>query len=97
MSDQNLDLRDGWLSDAQMAKARGKSTRTQRTERQMGIGPPWTRDVPNVLYSIEGYREWLTSNERSPSQRPLKPHRAGNFGHGRNPVQRDRKRILENA
>jgi hypothetical protein len=72
MSDQNLNVRDGWLSDEQMAKARDKSTRTQRTERQLGIGPPWTRDGPNVFYSIERYREWLTANEHGqlkPQQR----------------------------
>jgi hypothetical protein len=88
-----IGLRAGWLSDREMAEARGKSTRAQRDERQRRAGPPWTRDGRDVLYSIEGYREWLASNERSQaSQGPLKPH-PGNFGHGRDPVQRGRRAL----
>ena len=63
-------LRTGWLPDAEMAKERGKSTRAQRDERQKGIGPPWTRDGRDVLYNVEGYREWLTANARNPVREP---------------------------
>jgi hypothetical protein len=99
MSDQDVRsaLRDGWISDKQMAEVREKSPRAQRDERQKGLGPPWTRDGRDILYSVQGYREWLASNERSPaSQRPLKPHR-GNFGHGRDPVQRGKRALGRSA
>jgi hypothetical protein len=68
MSDQtvSIGLRTGWLTDPEMARERKKSPRAQRDERQKGIGPPWTRDGRDVLYSIEGYRQWLLSNERDP-------------------------------
>ncbi len=78
MSEQtvSIGLRTGWLTDEEMARARGKSTRAQRDERQKRIGPPWTRDGRDVLYSIEGYKQWLASNARqappsSEARRPL--------------------------
>lgn len=72
MGDQNVSIgpRDGWLTDEQMAEVRGKSLRAQRDERLKGIGPSWTRDGRNVLYSVDGYRSWLASNARQPVREP---------------------------
>jgi hypothetical protein len=99
MRDQTVDigLRAGWLTEKEMAKERRKSERALRAERQRRDGPPWTKDGQQILYSVEGYRAWLVANQRPAGRpEPLKPHH-GNFGHGRGPVQRGRKRALESA
>jgi hypothetical protein len=61
-----IELREGYLKEAEMAEEREKSPRTLRAERQRGGGPPWVRDGRDVLYPIEGYRTWLKANERRP-------------------------------
>jgi hypothetical protein len=58
--------RADYLTDAEMAKLRGVTPRTQRAERQRGEGPPWVRDGRQVLYPVQGYREHLASNVRRP-------------------------------
>jgi hypothetical protein len=59
-------LLDGYLTDDEAARQRGKSTRALRDERQRGIGPPYTRDGRRILYPVDGFRDWLRANERLP-------------------------------
>jgi hypothetical protein len=59
-------LLDGYVTENEMAKARGVQPRTLRAERQRGEGPPWLKASNKILYSAEGFREWLKSLERSP-------------------------------
>ena len=70
MSDETvaIGLRTGWVLERVMAKARNKSLRALRKERQLGSGPPWTKDGAQVLYNVEGYRQWLAAKvqRRSP-------------------------------
>jgi hypothetical protein len=73
--DNPTNVRAGWISDKEMAKQRGIHFRTQRTERQKGIGPPWAKDGPHVFYNIEAYRKWLASRERNPVREPQTPGR----------------------
>jgi hypothetical protein len=88
-----------------MAAQRKKTLRTLRYERQRGEGPPYVRDRRTVLYSVEGFRDWLRANENHPvresqaarAEPALKPPHRGNFGHGRDPVTRGRRRALETA
>jgi hypothetical protein len=94
MSDFIGELRAGWLSERDMAKARGKSLRALSLERLRGVGPPWTKDGSSVLYNIEGYRKWLVANERSPVREPQAPQPRRIVSGPQRPV---RKRILENA
>ena len=60
------DIRGGYATDEQLAKARGISLRTQRLERQRGGGPPFVRDGRQILYPIDGYRAYLNSNMVQP-------------------------------
>lgn len=55
-----------YLPDAEMARLRGVTSRTQRAERQRGDGPPWVKDGRRVLYPVKGYSEYLASNVRRP-------------------------------
>jgi hypothetical protein len=109
MSNQDISsgLRTGWIPDDQIAKARERTTRAQRYERQKGIGPPWTKDGNTVLYSVEGYRkwldanakgyrEWLDANERSPGSQKVEGYRKWSVASDRR-LARGRKRVLEPA
>jgi len=60
------DLFAGYVTDAQLARQRGLSLVSLRLERARGEGPPFTRDGRRVLYSAEGFREWLASFEVKP-------------------------------
>jgi hypothetical protein len=64
MTDQINGLREGYLTDAEMAKARNLTRIAQRRQRWRGEGPPWVKDGGTVLYSVAAYREWLESNTR---------------------------------
>jgi hypothetical protein len=74
MSDQSaLDTQEsallkGYVTESQMAAARGVSTRALRDERQRGKSPPFTKMGKTILYSIEGFRDWLKANERRPTR-----------------------------
>jgi hypothetical protein len=57
---------EGYAPDAEMAKIRGKTVRTQRAERQRGEGPPYVKDGKKIYYSVAGYRDWLRACERQP-------------------------------
>jgi hypothetical protein len=59
-------LLDGYVSEEEMAKARKKGLRALRAERQRGVGPPYVKDGRATLYSVEGYKQYLKSNERRP-------------------------------
>jgi hypothetical protein len=56
----------GYLPDAEMAKQRGVTPRTQRAERQRGDGPPYVKDGKRIYYPLTGFREWLKARERQP-------------------------------
>jgi hypothetical protein len=65
MSDQNAgNVLEGYISEAELARQRGKSVRALRQERQLGNGPPYTRDGRGILYNIAGFRDWLKAGER---------------------------------
>lgn len=67
MTDQDAtNVLEGYLSEAELAKQRGKGLRTLRLERQRGDGPPYTRDGRDVLYPVDGFRNWLKAGERKP-------------------------------
>jgi hypothetical protein len=57
---------EGYLPDAELAKVRGVKERALRAERQRGDGPPFVKMGKQVLYPIEGFREWLKARERHP-------------------------------
>jgi hypothetical protein len=56
----------GYLPDAELAKIRKVTPRTQRAERQRGEGPPYVRDGKKIYYPLSGFREWLKSREHQP-------------------------------
>jgi len=60
------DLFAGYVTDAQLARQRGLSLVSLRLERARGGGPPFTRDGRRVLYSVQGFRDWLASFETKP-------------------------------
>ena len=57
---------DGFVSEQEAARQRGKSERCLRDERLRGLGPPWTRDGRKILYDIAKFRAWLRANEINP-------------------------------
>ena len=56
----------GYAPEDEIAKARGIGKRTLRVERQRGMGPPFVKIGKQILYPIEGFRNWLKANERHP-------------------------------
>jgi len=56
----------GYAPEDEIAEARGVGKRTLRAERQRGDGPPYVKMGKLTLYPIEGFRDWLKSNERHP-------------------------------
>lgn len=56
----------GYAPEDEIAVARGVGKRTLRAERQRGDGPPFVKMGKQVLYPIEGFREWLKARERHP-------------------------------
>ncbi len=72
-------LLDGYITEQEAARQRGKSERCLRDERQRGVGPPYTRDGRKVLYDIAKFRAWLRANEcipvRSEQRTVSKPER----------------------
>jgi hypothetical protein len=56
----------GYAPEDEIAKARGVGKRTLRAERQRGMGPPFVKIGKQILYPIEGFRDWLKANERHP-------------------------------
>jgi hypothetical protein len=56
----------GYAPEDEIAKARGVGKRTLRAERQRGMGPPFVKIGKQILYPIEGFRNWLKANERHP-------------------------------
>lgn len=59
-------IRDGYATERETAKARRKSLRALRAERQAGRGPPYTRDARDILYPIDVYRRWFVENTHQP-------------------------------
>jgi hypothetical protein len=66
MNDQTSDILAGYAPEDQIAEARGVVKRTLRLERQRGSGPPFVKMGKQILYPIEGFRDWLKANERHP-------------------------------
>ena len=56
----------GYAPEDQIAEVRGVGKRTLRAERQRGMGPPFVKIGKQILYPIEGFRDWLKANERHP-------------------------------
>jgi hypothetical protein len=65
ISIQNRLLGD-YVTEEQMADARQVTRRTLRAERHRGEGPPYVKTSNKVLYSADGFRQWLKSIERRP-------------------------------
>jgi hypothetical protein len=65
-------LLEGYVSEEEMAEARGIVIRTLRAERQRGDGPPWVKITKQVFYPVEGFRAWLKLIE----QRPVRARKA---------------------
>jgi hypothetical protein len=63
---------DYWTED-EFAKQRGLSTRTLRSERARGAGPPYLIDGRSAYYSIEKARAWLLQKEHNPVREPQAP------------------------
>ena len=63
-------LAEYW-SEAEMARARGKTMRTLRDERQRGVGPPYVRDGRTIRYHVPGYGEWLKAGIQQPVRGPM--------------------------
>ena len=61
-------LLDGYVSESEMAEARGIVIRTLRAERQRGDGPPWVKITKQVFYPVEGFRAWLKLIEQRPAR-----------------------------
>lgn len=58
----------GYVSEDEMAAARGVGKRALRAERQRGDGPPWVKISRAVFYPEAGFREWLKSIEQRPAR-----------------------------
>lgn len=56
----------GYISEDEMAQARGVGVRALRAERQRGDGPPWVKLSRSIWYPEAGFRDWLKSIERRP-------------------------------
>jgi hypothetical protein len=65
-----------YLTEAELAAEAGKSLRTLRDERQRRIGPPFVKWGNLILYSRDGFREYLKSREQAPRLRNRAEHRA---------------------
>lgn len=63
---RDVDLFEGWMPESEMAAQRDVTTRTLRSERRRGDGPPWVRIDKKIFYSIDGFREHLKRHERQP-------------------------------
>jgi hypothetical protein len=64
-------LLEGFLTEAELGEALGKTQRTLRGWRQRGIGPPYTRMGQTVIYGTESFRAWLKAGEQ-PVRSPRK-------------------------
>ncbi len=62
---------DEYISEKEMAEARGVTERTLRGERLRGDGPPYVRDGRRILYHVPGYRAWLKARMRLPVRGPM--------------------------
>ncbi len=62
----------GYISEDELAQARGVGVRALRAERQRGDGPPWVKLSRSVWYPEAGFRDWLKSIE----QRPVRARKA---------------------
>jgi hypothetical protein len=62
----------GYISEDEMAQARGVGVRALRAERQRSDGPPWVKLSRSVWYPEAGFRDWLKSIE----QRPVRARKA---------------------
>ena len=60
-----------YLTEKQLAAELNFSTRQLKRWRARGIGPPYTRIGRSVRYRIEGVRQWMIAQERSPRQNSL--------------------------
>jgi hypothetical protein len=56
----------GHTSEFDVAEELGKSPRTLRKWRQLGIGPPWTAVGRLIIYNDESRAAWLKSCEVQP-------------------------------
>lgn len=57
-------LLEEYLTESELSVATGKSERTLRLERQMRRGPPFIKWGHLILYSKEGFKEYLKSQEQ---------------------------------
>lgn len=57
---------DGFLTEDEQAAALGVVTRTLRSWRQRGEGPPFTKVGRRVFYPIDGSAAWLRANTKAP-------------------------------
>jgi hypothetical protein len=63
-------LLEGFLTEAELGEALGKTQRTLRAWRQRGIGPPYIRMGQTVVYATESFRAWLKAGEQQPVRLP---------------------------
>jgi len=56
----------GYITEPDMARARGVVPRTLRAERQRGDGPPYVTLDRRIYYPETGFREWLKAIEKRP-------------------------------
>ena len=66
----------GYISEDEMAQARGVGVRALRAERQRGDGPPWVKLSRSVWYPEAGFRgkhpAWAAGVLITPSLRALR-------------------------
>jgi hypothetical protein len=68
-------LLDGYLNEDEEASALGVVTRTLRSWRQRGEGPPYVKVGRQVFYPIDDGTAWLKTNVRAPVRTGRKAER----------------------
>ena len=68
-------LLDGYLNEEEEASAFGVVTRTLRSWRQRGEGPPYVKVGRQVFYPIDGGTTWLKTNVKAPVRTGKKAER----------------------
>ncbi len=66
MSDLETQL--GLIPEAQYAEMRDVQLSALRNERAKGLGPPYVKDGRRVFYPIDGLREYIAKQARTPSK-----------------------------
>jgi hypothetical protein len=72
---QSERLLGGYLNEDEEASALGVVTRTLRSWRQRGEGPPYVKVGRQVFYPIDGGTAWLKANVQAPVRTGKKAER----------------------